>query len=777
MTTNNKMTKFYKKKDEMFADVGYDKPYYFSKDISTDGAFKEFFYCDDIEDVKEILEVDNNIYEIIAENKSRHSYFDLDGTYQSFQKHITDDMYIDDFILREFKVMLEEFKELYGFVEDIDNLTILQGTKPNKISFHIVDKSVVLKNCYECNLYHKKFIEYLIEKDNCLLDLLDKGVYDKDRNFRCINQSKKTKIPYPLKSKSEISDTLVCCKSNNILNIPAAWKISKDKIVKQPEKVVIDNEEVNFYVNKLKDERWIDYKLWIETVWCLMALKVDVDTIHEKSNEIGIDKYNKNDLDSVIKQFDATKKWSLNTLRKWVQEDNEGIEIHFDKNAPVLDENKDNHIDHLKLQNEFDGRVFIDGIGLDDMYNKVSQCIHYIQNGARTFAVYVNSDNQFHITEKLNQIKFTIMNSNDKEKPKPITLERYMIDNPKLFPRYNKIVFKPLGKDLYKHELNVWSGFKAKKVDVIDYEIVNMFINHIKDVWANGNEEYYKYCMWWIANMIQNPDKKANTCIILQGLPGAGKSMPCAILYKQIFGADLSLKVSGLEDITGRFNMGLKGKIAVFGDELQNINGDYHGSFDKLKDLITAEHIICESKGINSFQIENYINYIFTSNHRICVKVEDYDRRYFCLECSNIHRGDLKYVDKFLELCDNQNGGNHIYSYLLQYNDKVDLRAIPMTSFKKELIKNSKPNPIVFIEEGLKDIEDTLGDTEKKKLYDIDINTKKISNENLYNLYINWCSKEGEKVFSKKFLYNTINHLIKIKGQNNTGDRRRWIQF
>jgi len=237
MTTINKMTRFYKKKDEMFADVGYDKPYYFSKDISTDGAFKEFFYCDDIEDVKEILEVDNNIYEIIQENKQRYSYFDLDGTYQSFQKHITDDLYIDDFILIEIKVMLEEFKERYGFDEDIDNLTILQGTKPNKISFHIIDKSIVLKNCYECNLYHIKFIEYLQEKDNCLLDLIDKGVYDKDRNFRCINQSKKTKIPYPIKSKAEISDTLVCCKSTPI-DIPALWKISQNKIIKPPEKVI-----------------------------------------------------------------------------------------------------------------------------------------------------------------------------------------------------------------------------------------------------------------------------------------------------------------------------------------------------------------------------------------------------------------------------------------------------------------------------------------------------------------------------------------------------------
>jgi hypothetical protein len=362
MTTINKMKTFYKKKQDMFDDVGYDKPYYFSKDISTDGAFKEFFYCDDIEDVKEILEVDNNIYEIIQESKQRYSYFDLDGTYQSFQKHITDDLYIDDFILREIKVMLEEFKERYGFDEDIDNLTILQGTKPNKISFHIIDKSIVLKNCYECNLYHIKFIEYLQEKDNCLLDLLDKGVYDKDRNFRCINQSKKTKIPYPLKSKEEITNTLVCCKSTPI-DIPALWKISQNKIIKPPEKVIIDNTEIELLLKHINDNRWTEYKLWIETVWCLISLKVDTDLIHDLSYEICPDKYDKNTLDCIIKQYDPSKNWTINTLRKWAEEDTGFIvEREFDRVQPILSEVREEHITWLDLQSKYHDKVFIDNI-------------------------------------------------------------------------------------------------------------------------------------------------------------------------------------------------------------------------------------------------------------------------------------------------------------------------------------------------------------------------------------------------------------------------------
>jgi len=771
MTTINKMTKFYKKKDEMFADVGYDKPYYFSKDISTDGAFKEFFYCDDIEDVKEILEIDNNIYEIIAENKSRHSYFDLDGTYQSFQKHITDDLYIDDFILREFKVMLEEFKERYGFVEDIDNLTILQGTKPNKISFHIIDNSISLKNCYECNLYHKKFIEYLIEKDNCLLDLLDKGVYDKDRNFRCINQSKKTKIPYPLKSKSEISDTLVCCKSNDILNIPAAWKISKDKIVKQPEKVVIDNAEIDLLLQHINDDRWIDYKLWIETVWCLMALKVDIDLIHQKSYEICPEEYDKNVLDCIIARYDPTKKWSMNTLRKWAEEDTGFIvETVFEKPAPVLDENKQNHITCIDIQRKYNKKIFIDMIGVDEFCYEVSQAFSYIQVGDQeVFAIYVNRKEQHKIVNRLNKIKIAFVFSNQKEKVKYITLQEFMVDNPAKFPIYTSIVCKPCDYELEPHEYNIWGGFKAQKVDVIDMNIVDLYLKHIYEVWCSCDEIQYKYILSWWAQIIQTPYKKTQTAIVLLGEQGGGKSLPIDIMIKFIFGNEISLATSGINRITGNFNNSLKGKILTKVDEISNINSgneNFHAVFDRLKDIITGESFECEQKGKDPFQIDNNNNFIFTSNNFNCLKIEETDRRLNVMIVDDKYIGNHDYFDNFCNVCFNQNAGNHIFSYFMEYTNIVNLKKIPMTEVKKQMIQNSKANPLLFLE-----------DFEIKS--DIEDNSKKISNEKIYGEYVNWCVKEGEKTFAKKTFLNTIKKFIKMTGntKNLKGKQTRWIEL
>lgn len=771
MTTINKMQdKFYKDKKTMFDDVGYDKPYYFSRDIVNDKGFKEFFCSDDIKDLNELLSVDNNIYEIIVEDKARYSYFDFDGSYQGFKKHNTSNMHDDDFIVSEYKLILEEFKEKYGFDEDVGNIVILQGTKPNKISFHFIDKSIVLKNCYECHLYHIKFIEFLKEKDNFLLDLIDKGVYDKDRNFRCINQSKKAKISYPLKSKEKIIDTLISCNEKPI-NIPVVWKISKDTVIKQPEKVVIDNVEVELLLQHINDDRWNDYMLWIQIVWCLMACKVDIDLIYDKSYEICPDKYNKQSLDGVIKNFDPTKNWSINTLRKWAEEDTGfKVETVFEKPAPVLDEKKENHITCIDIQKKYNKKIFIDMIGVDEFCYEVSQAFAYIQVGDQDiFAIYVNRKEQHKIVNRLNKIKIAFVFSNQKEKPKFITLQEFMIDNPAKFPIYTSIVCKPCDYELEQHEYNIWSGFKATKVDVIDMSIVDLYLKHIYEVWCCCDENQYRYVLSWFSQIIQMPYKKTEVVIVLLGEQGGGKGLPVDIMIKYVFGNEISLDTSGINRITGNFNNSLKGKILTKVDEISNINGgneNFHAVFDKLKDIITGESFECEQKGKDPFQITNNNNFIFTSNNFNCLKVEETDRRFNVLVVDDKYLGNCDYFDNFSKVCKNQNAGNHIFTYFLQYTDIVNLRKIPMTEMKKQMIQNSKPNPLLFLE-----------DFEIKS--DIEVNSKKISNEKIYDEYSNWCSKEGEKVFSKKTFLNNIKKFIKMTGntKNIVGKQARWIEL
>ena len=208
-------------------------------------------------------------------------------------------------------------------------------------------------------------------------------------------------------------------------------------------------------------------------------------------------------------------------------------------------------------------------------------------------------------------------------------------------------------------------------------------------------------------------------------------------------------------------------------DELNNITqGDFHGAFDKMKDNITGNWFELEKKGIDSIQIENLNNFILTTNNTFSVKIEDGDRRYACFEASDKYKNKFEYFDNFLDVCNNDNAGNHIYSYFLQYDDKVDVRKIPKTILKSEMMEKSKISSISFIEiiDEIDNIYDVVGDD----------GNKASSHSNLYTGYKTWCAEVGEKCYSQKIFLSQIKSLIKVNGNNrrNEGKKKmRYIQF
>ena len=113
-----------------------------------------------------------------------------------------------------------------------------------------------------------------------------------------------------------------------------------------------------------------------------------------------------------------------------------------------------------------------------------------------------------------------------------------MVNSPLKFPLYSNIVFKPNNVDGKRNDLNIWPGFKAQEVSVVDMDIVNAFINHIQKVWASDDEGHYNYIMSWLAQVIKTPEKMTEAAILLTGGQGTGKTLPCDILLQRVFVAE-----------------------------------------------------------------------------------------------------------------------------------------------------------------------------------------------------------------------------------------------
>ncbi|KAA6379291.1 MAG: hypothetical protein EZS28_025183 [Streblomastix strix] len=115
--------------------------------------------------------------------------------------------------------------------------------------------------------------------------------------------------------------------------------------------------------------------------------------------------------------------------------------------------------------------------------------------------------------------KKTEEKTDDKKESKPLTAKH-------IFKKYASKFAKKGCKFISEDPkiLTVFQGYKYKKLDSIDYECLQMYLDLVKETIAAGDERVYEYIHNWIAWMIQNPGKKSRAAIVLQGRKGIGKN-------------------------------------------------------------------------------------------------------------------------------------------------------------------------------------------------------------------------------------------------------------
>jgi hypothetical protein len=94
---------------------------------------------------------------------------------------------------------------------------------------------------------------------------------------------------------------------------------------------------------------------------------------------------------------------------------------------------------------------------------------------------------------------------------------------------------------------------------------------------------------------------------------------------------------------------------------------------------------------------------------------------------------DTEYFDMLQRECFNQDVADSFYTYLLDYPNKVDVRKIPNTDLRKEMMNLSKSTPLKFLEYAL--------DEGKEEIWD----TETTGATFFYQKYVEWCRDNGER--------------------------------
>lgn len=298
---------------------------------------------------------------------------------------------------------------------------------------------------------------------------------------------------------------------------------------------------------------------------------------------------------------------------------------------------------------------------------------------------------------------------------KKTKLSEYYFNHP-LRTVYKGTVFMP-NSETDPDYLNLFTGFKIDKDDAaifckdlfynetknqsfVGKDIAEMrnkilseklapLLNHIKNVWCSGKEDYYTYVVNWMANLIQHPEKKIGVSIVIKGIEGSGKGIVVQKLGK-IIGDRYYKQPTDAEDILGKFALPLMETcVLMFMDEL--VWGGDKKMRGKLMKLVTEDNYSGQKKGKDiETNLHSYMNIIVASNEDWVVPASNTSRRFFVLETNNekgsIQSEDTKEYFKKIADIDPHIFANFLYNIdVSQFNPA----AFPVTEFLREQKEHS----------------------------------------------------------------------------------------
>jgi hypothetical protein len=230
-----------------------------------------------------------------------------------------------------------------------------------------------------------------------------------------------------------------------------------------------------------------------------------------------------------------------------------------------------------------------------------------------------------------------------------------------------------------KSEFNRWPGWgcEPRKGDVSPWR---QLLDHL----FAGAPEERQWLERWLAYPLQHPGSKMYTSAVVWGVKtGTGKSL-IGYTMKRIYGRTFT-EIGDRELQDDRKEWAVD-KCFVLGDDVTG--HEQRNLSDRLKKMITQESMRVDIKFLPSYEVPDFINYYFTSNHPDAFFLEDDDRRMFVHEvkCAPL---PPEFYDRYRVWL--EGGGAEALFHHLMTLDLGDMRAqgrAPATEAKRRMAED-----------------------------------------------------------------------------------------
>lgn len=158
-----------------------------------------------------------------------------------------------------------------------------------------------------------------------------------------------------------------------------------------------------------------------------------------------------------------------------------------------------------------------------------------------------------------------------------------------------------------------------------EWQAVQTVLHHFKHLFTDERDR--TIFIDWMAYIVQNPGKKINWAILLQGAEGDGKSF-FSNLLKVMIGLENVNVIQG-KALEEKYNPWAEGSLVCFVEDVRLHGSNRFDAVNALKPMITNTTVSIRRMNTNVYEVVNTVNYITTSNMKDALPVGNEDSRFF----------------------------------------------------------------------------------------------------------------------------------------------------
>lgn len=532
--------------------------------------------------------------------------------------------------------------------------------------------------------------------------------------------------------------------------------------------------EIMDYLNILDSKYYDDYNYWMRVGWALrntnkkyFVLWMLFSMKSSKFNIIDIAGYKEN-WDTDMNDGDGL---SMKTIYNWCKESNA---TEYNKLVAKYNNNNTNETDEtddepvmciMKLQNlqsNYEDPELAEKLKMYDMLNKKEQ--KKIDEMKKMFMKKKKNLDLAIKQEYFEKYHFKVMKppcygrvaygktSLVSLRELNLMYENVLIDEQRFTDIWRKSIkiktfenvdFLPYPCEVPEYTFNTFTGLTASKIQRKNEDIdFSIFLKHMK-ILTGHDEKGYNYLLKYLAHLVQRPGELPRTALVFKSKQGVGKNIFFECFGNYLIGRENTLQTAEMEKVIGRFSM-INNKLLVIMDEA---NGkDSFSNSDKIKNIITAEDIAWERKGIDGVKINNCGRYLIFSNNDTPVMIEMSDRRFVVYICADDVRNNREYFKELYASFKDEQKVRAFYDYLksIDVSDWDSINDRPLTKAYKNIQSANIPVIARFLEYFVDNCKNSKDEN------DYLFNGKRIECSALFKLFSSWCIEQNMKV-----LFNT----------------------